>query len=247
VESPIAPRVEIARQAIFYAELVSPAQRRFVSPRTSHMQNPPNSGQPFPTAPFGPGVASQPAPGEKPAGNTYGLMGLIFSIVGLVCTCALLSPIGLLLSLIGLRNPRRGLAIAGTVVGALGTLLLLFEAGIGGWVAFQYSAQHPYDVTRDALYDASWDIDDAVRDRQRLLTSDEGTELIKHIEDGWGTALRYLLLPGAPTGYVESYNAKSYYNIRSAGPDRTFATPDDPYRHNYSVENLPRSLLPPLR
>jgi hypothetical protein len=51
-----------------------------------------------------------------------GLAGLVVSVVGLVATCGLLSPMGLLLSAFALRSRPRGLAVAGAVVGLAGTV-----------------------------------------------------------------------------------------------------------------------------
>ncbi len=50
---------------------------------------------------------------QQPRSNTLGLVGFILSFC--------LSPIGLILSLIGLGKPPRGFAIAGVVIGLLGT------------------------------------------------------------------------------------------------------------------------------
>src|SRR5262249_20147020 len=56
--------------------------------------------------------------------NTLGLSGFIVSLIGWV-TCGILCPIGLLLSLIGLSKQPRGVAGAGTIIGAAGTVFLL--------------------------------------------------------------------------------------------------------------------------
>ncbi len=52
--------------------------------------------------------------------NGLGIAGFVISLVGL-CSGGLLSPIGLILSIIALRREPRGLAIAGVVIGALGS------------------------------------------------------------------------------------------------------------------------------
>lgn len=61
---------------------------------------------------------------QQPRSNTLGLVGFILSFC--------LSPIGLILSLIGLGKPPRGFAIAGVVIGLLGTCLWIG----GGMVVF---------------------------------------------------------------------------------------------------------------
>ncbi len=55
--------------------------------------------------------------------NGFGLAGFIISLVS-VLTMFLLAPVGLILSIIGLRKAPRGLAIAGVIIGGFFTLLL---------------------------------------------------------------------------------------------------------------------------
>ena len=59
--------------------------------------------------------------------NGLGIAGFVTSLVGfLTCFCSVvLCPIGLVLSLFGLRHPKKGLAIAGVVIGAIGTLVAI--------------------------------------------------------------------------------------------------------------------------
>src|SRR5690348_9132833 len=52
--------------------------------------------------------------------NGLGLAGFITSLVGIV-TCGVIAPIGLVLSLFGLMKPPRGFAIAGTIIGLIGS------------------------------------------------------------------------------------------------------------------------------
>lgn len=58
-------------------------------------------------------------------GNTMGLVGFILSIVSLVFFFGIASPIALVFSLLGLKREPRGIAIAGTVISALGTALFV--------------------------------------------------------------------------------------------------------------------------
>ncbi len=62
---------------------------------------------------------------SQPESNTLGLAGFIVSLVGWV-TCGVLCPVGALLSLIALARRPRGFAVAGLVVGLLGSGFLLF-------------------------------------------------------------------------------------------------------------------------
>lgn len=62
---------------------------------------------------------------SQPESNTLGLAGFIVSLVGWV-TCGVLCPVGALLSLIALGKRPRGFAVAGLIVGILGSAFLLF-------------------------------------------------------------------------------------------------------------------------
>jgi len=68
--------------------------------------------------------------------NGLGLAGFIVSLLGLVGTCGLLSPIGLVLSLIGLGRQPRGFAIAGTIIGAVGSIWVVGVVLVVGVVGF---------------------------------------------------------------------------------------------------------------
>jgi hypothetical protein len=56
--------------------------------------------------------------------NSLGLAGFILSVVGII-SCGLLCPIGAILSMFGCRKEPNGLAIAGLVIGILGSLWLV--------------------------------------------------------------------------------------------------------------------------
>ncbi len=60
---------------------------------------------------------------QQNSSNGLGLAGFITSLIGWL-TCGLLCPIGFLLSLFGLFKPPRGFAIAGLIIGGLGSLFL---------------------------------------------------------------------------------------------------------------------------
>lgn len=86
-----------------------------------------------------------PMAGERPAGNPAGTVGLILAILGP------LAPIGVIVSLMGLRREPKGLAIAGVIVGILMTLLTIGCAGVIGW-AFWVNMQimdEQQDITQD--------------------------------------------------------------------------------------------------
>ncbi len=69
-----------------------------------------------------------PRPLPPVAPNGLGIAGFVCSLIGLLCSMGLLSPIGLILSIIALNRPPRGLAIAGVVLGALGSCGIILAA-----------------------------------------------------------------------------------------------------------------------
>ena len=98
-------------------------------------QTPGNPGQPTPGNPGAPGQpggghpATAPGATGRPAStNGWGLAGFIVSLVS-ICTCGVIAPIGLILSIVGLFRDPKGLAIAGTIIGALFSLVGLFVGG----------------------------------------------------------------------------------------------------------------------
>lgn len=152
---------------------------------------------------------------SQPETNGLGIAGFICSIVGFV-TCGLLSPLGLLFSLIALFRSPRGFAIAGTVLGAIGSLFfflvgmamllpLLAVVGIG---AAAFEAMAP-------LIEASARIDEYQVTHQALPNEEEGTKLIGGITDTWNRALKYT---PADDGS---------FTISSAGEDGQFGNDDD--------------------
>ena len=70
---------------------------------------------------------SAPNPGysgyQPPPSNSLGISGFVVSLAGVVVTFGFLCPIGLILSLIALRKEPRGFAVAGTIIGLLGSAL----------------------------------------------------------------------------------------------------------------------------
>jgi len=58
-----------------------------------------------------------------PEMNTLGLVGFIVSLLGIL-SAGILSPIGMIISLVGLSKPPRGFATAGVIIGLIGTLML---------------------------------------------------------------------------------------------------------------------------
>jgi hypothetical protein len=168
--------------------------------------------------------AEVPPPSDAPTSNGLGLAGFIVSCAGL-CTGGFLCPIGFVLSLVGLRKEPKGLAIAGVVIGALGSLLaivivailfigtrlektVLRDAGGSGLLAAEA-------LTGTAIAQAQQAIEMDRVEKGRLPETDAGNALIAPLKDGWQRAMRY-----EKTG--------DEFLIRSAGPDGEFGTVDDP-------------------
>lgn len=154
---------------------------------------------------------------EAGRSNGLGIAGFIVAIVGIV-SCGLLSPIGLLLSLIALIWPPRGFAIAGAIVGLLGSIWLI-TAGLAMVLAFAgFGAMANIAVnvveTQTAVEQAVARIEAFQYEHGALPTKDEGQALIDDLHDGWDRGLRYVL-------------AAETYRVVSSGPDGTFDTGDD--------------------
>ncbi|RPF22732.1 DUF4190 domain-containing protein [Myceligenerans xiligouense] len=95
-------------------------------------------GQPPASQPYG----EQPAGADNP-GKTLGIVGLILSIIG--CT----SLIGLIVSIVGMVKSRKagmgnGFALAGIIVGAIGTIggiIFAISLAIGGGALIEQCAE----------------------------------------------------------------------------------------------------------
>jgi hypothetical protein len=154
--------------------------------------------------PFPPGDQHKPqTPATRPS-NGLGIAGLTTSILG-VFTCGTFSPIGLLLSLIALVKPPRGSAIAGSIVGAIGTGIFMAMFAYGFYGGF---------FTALALDDAALHIEAYRADRGDLPDDTLGKQLVACEKDAWNRELRYT-------------RTWSGYEIRSAGLDGSFDTSDD--------------------
>lgn len=161
-----------------------------------------------------------PGPGPTAQGNTMGLVGFILSLVGLL-SCGLLCPVGLVLSIIGLKREPRGLAVAGTVIGGIGSLgivigVLFFGAMIaacggaiaagGGFKSFSDMLVIQQEVER--YQSANGTLPSAMNQ----LTGVPQASLT----DSWGTP--YILTLSADGKSLE---------LRSAGADKAMNTTDD--------------------
>ncbi len=143
--------------------------------------------------------------------NPLGLAGFIVSLVGLCGSGGLLSPIGLIISLVALKHEPKGFAIAGIVIGALGSCGILVAllvipvlfAGILAAVGLtglaialggpQIEAQiemgiiavaiESYEDDHGSFPAQLSDISDDLKDDSGLLTDPWGNAYILHLDD----------------------------------------------------------------
>ena len=172
----------------------------------------------------GEGVGEAPAPG--PATNGLGIAGFVCSLLGL-CSGGFLSPVGLILSLIALKDEPRGFAIAGVVLGALGTcgilgtivlaivapLFLIGIAATIGLVAVVPQLEAYFDMGRiNAQVEAYQVRTGALPLGLDDLSIDDAEVLV----DPWGNAYVYELAEDGQS-----------YRLSSTGEDGTPGTDDD--------------------
>lgn len=163
-----------------------------------------------------------------PKTNTLGVAGFICSLVGLFTGGHVLSPVGLVLSLIALGRQPRGFAIAGLILGLVGTCgwLVVFIA-IGGLVLafialalgiglFALNDPEKAEITLEmgsiaAAVEKERDDTGYLPAAITSLGLDQGA-----LEDPWGNPYIYTFLADEPG-----------YDIVSHGKDGTAGTSDD--------------------
>lgn len=151
---------------------------------------------------------------EKPV-NGLGIAGFVVSITGLLLTFGLICPLGILLSFFALFKKPRGLAVAGLLIGVLGTALPL----LAGYTILRSHEVHEKQLraqeqTEMVLEKSFADVEQFRHEHQRVPAGIEGNKMVIKYKDGWDRELRYDLHPRK-------------YVVRSAGPDGDFETPDD--------------------
>lgn len=149
----------------------------------------------------------EPMPGEPRSGsNVLGIVGFILAFC--------ISPVGLLVSLIALFKRPRGFAIAGVIVGLLGSAIWGVFIGFG--VVFGPDAvKAAQTAQRYGEIEAQVTAYQAANDG--ALPPDLGAlQLPNGVNDGWGNPMRFEPDPDG-TGWI----------LRSAGFDAQFNTEDD--------------------
>jgi hypothetical protein len=163
-----------------------------------------------------------------PPTNNLAIAGFVVSLLGIFGSCGLLSPIGLILSLAALGREPRGFAIAGTIIGALGTCFVCVATAIAIAVPALFIAliaalgiagvMGPGFVDKVEMARIAGAIETYEQDHTMLpITLDDlaitDTELLT---DRWGHPYGYELAPDGQS-----------YRLFSVGPDGQAGTGDD--------------------
>ena len=131
---------------------------------------------------------------QQAPSNGLGIAGFVTSLIGVV-TCGFLSPVGLVFSLIGLTKQPRGLAIAGTILGLLGSVWL-FVVGFALVMGFlglskAVTAIAEVESTRQKGRQAAQAVEQE-RDRTGSLPNEAaGNQLVGSHTDHWNRPFRY--------------------------------------------------------
>ncbi len=161
---------------------------------------------------------------QRPS-NSLGMAGFIISLFGWL-SCGILCPIGLILSLLGLRKEPRGFALAGVILGGLGCIWgviafflggLALVVGCGGALC---GGVAPHIVTNVRMNMLANDVEkfqekngrmpDSVAEAVSARKRDRGEG-----KDAWGRAFRI------------EVGDNGHFSIVSDGPDGQPGTPDD--------------------
>ncbi|MBX3419533.1 MAG: hypothetical protein KF851_18165 [Pirellulaceae bacterium] len=164
-------------------------------------------------------------PRPKRQRNRTGLLGFLLSIFS-IFTFGLLSPIALLVCLVGLRKRPRGLATAGTVISLIGTSVIAI-AFTGAAVAEsrhreRIAEQRISKLNQEKLAKTVEIMGQPLEEISLWVNNHDGhfpdpitgNMLTIKFEDGWGQPLRF---------EIEGDQGI----IRSAGADKKFDTRDD--------------------
>lgn len=180
--------------------------------------------------------------------NRLGVVGLVLAVLGLASLAALsslhfaestwlrgwpawqkivcgsLSPLGLLLSAIGIFRIPKGAATGGVVLGMLGTLYLagagtlLVAEELEMFVPPAEKEKRREDRTIAEIEAATRIIRDKISELGVAPSTEAGRRLIGSRHDGWGNPIHYL---------NEGERGPKDFLILSAGPDGEFGNHDD--------------------
>ncbi|MDX2148415.1 MAG: hypothetical protein SFZ23_12925 [Planctomycetota bacterium] len=158
--------------------------------------------------------------------NTLGLAGFITSLVALVFSLGLLSPVAMIISFFGLFKKPRGFALAGFVLGLVGSigLLLLMLLGVFAIIlgGLGIAAVAPHIERTVEQHQLAALVQSYHEQHRKLpLTLAELDAHAGTLTDSWDRPYRYFVEP-APEG-----QEPTRFVISSDGPDSMFDTPDD--------------------
>jgi hypothetical protein len=168
-------------------------------------------------------VHAPPIMEQSNASNTLGLAGFIVALVGIVFSAGLLCPVGLILSLLALGRAPRGFAIAGTIIGLLGSCcsclgallllpILMSGAAFAATIAFLLDGS-PALVTLGRMVVVEQAITEHVKSRGLAPSSLSDLQVDPaELVDGWGTPLQF---------QSSRQGSQVCWTLQSAGSDRT--------------------------
>ncbi|QDU97444.1 hypothetical protein [Lignipirellula cremea] len=150
-------------------------------------------------------------PPPRPS-NWLGAIGFFTTFL----SCGVLSPVGLLLSLLALPGRPRSFALAGVVLGGLGTGLIV-SAYYGMSQESRYLLNQGLTrATVQRLREAREVLQYQTETTGGVPDGVQGNKAILHLTDAWENSLRYDLHP-----------EEHFYVVRSAGVDQQYETRDD--------------------
>lgn len=160
----------------------------------------------------------QPDYAPQPQSNGLGLAGFIVSLSGTLLTCGVVAPVGLILSLVALRKEPRGFAIAGAVIGAIGTLIpILYVVFVGSIMlpALHVARERALEMRAEGSIVSSY----YESNNQLPLSQDEAELVLSHAGlDFEGNWPRYTKID------------EDSFELRWPGGDERFDTIDDRIR-----------------
>lgn len=180
---------------------------------------------------------------NEPQTNGLGLASFIVSLVGVLFCGGLLCPIGVIMAMVALSKPPKGFAIAGLVIGLIGSLwilgviAILILASLG--VAVGLGAALFGGLFGIPFFEIAMDAN-TIKTQAVSYLDDNGTfpdsldaltfSKAETTEDPWGETYRYEI--GADQRSA---------TLTSSGPDKAFDTSDDIVvtfsRDDFNIQN----------
>ncbi len=182
-----------------------------------------------------PRAASEKAP--PLATNPLGFAGFLLVLLGLIFTCGVLSPIGLLMSVAALFKRPKGYAIAGTILGLCVlpfSLLFIFAySSIFAWFGYRIDAALDLSTTQSTMQKAVARIE-AKAVNGNYPEASIGQAAIDDLNDAWDRPLSYR-------------PEEDSYVLASAGADGEHQTVDDILLTRYGLsthlESIPTEVV----